>query len=111
MEKHAIVPLWLVSIVCLCLFLPFTAKSQVMEESISATSFEAIQVAVAELERNKLDVADYRITVQQSDSSIVVLFGNLNSPKGQRGSSGPRPAFSVELSRAGLKVIRSQFVR
>ena len=111
MKKHAIVPLWLISIFCMCLFFPLTAESQVTEESISATSFEAIQVAVAELERNKLDVADYRITVQQSNSSILVLFSNLSTPQGQRGSSGPRPAFSVELSRAGLKVIRSQFVR
>jgi hypothetical protein len=110
MKNDAIAPLWLAFIFCMCLFFPLTAESQVTE-SITATSFEAIQVAVAELERNNLDVADYRITVQQSHSSIVVLFGNLNTPKGQRGSSGPKPAFSVELSPAGLKVIRSQFVR
>jgi hypothetical protein len=111
MTKNAIFALWLVSIVSTYSFLPVTAEAQAMEESISGASFQAIQAAMTELERNKLDVVDYRITVQKSASSIFVLFQNLVTPNGQRGTAGPRPGFSVELRRVGLQVVCSQFER
>jgi len=45
---------------------PLAAESQAMEKSIFAASFRAIRATVAEPERNKWDVTDYRIKVQQS---------------------------------------------
>jgi hypothetical protein len=82
-----------------------------MEESISGRSFRAIQAAIPELERNKLGVEGYRIRVHESGASVFVLFGDPNAPKGLRGSWGDRPAFSVELARDDLRIIRSQFER
>ena len=111
MKKNAFIAWWFSWILSISLSLPLIAGSQLMEESISGRSFRAIQVAVTELERNKLNVGDYRITLQQSDRSIFVLFRNPNASQEQRGSSGPRPTFSVELSNDGLQVIRSQFER
>lgn len=86
-------------------------ESQAMEESISGRNFQAIQAALVEFEHRKLDITGYRIVVRVSSSSTFVSFVNPGAPAGQRGSSGPRPTFSVELSNNDLRIIRLQFDR
>jgi len=90
---------------------PLSAEAQIMEESISGRSFLAIQAAIPELESRSLRAADYRITVWEAGSLVIVLFGDPNSAEGQKGNSGNRPALEVELSRDDLRVIRAHFVR
>jgi hypothetical protein len=87
------------------------AEPQDLVETISSRGFQAIQVASQELERNNLHVADYRITVWQSGASVFVLFGDPNADPGQRGSSGDKPGFEVELRRNDLTLVRSHFSR
>ena len=72
---------------------------------ISAQSFRAIQAALPELDRRKLDLSNYKITVVETASSLVILFADVNDPPGQRGSA---TGLQVELDKKDLHVIRSQ---
>lgn len=84
------------------------------KETISGQGFRAIQAAVPELERHKLNSADYQITVWRQPFSLIVLFYNavdVAPGEVQLGCPGPRPCFSVELSKDDYRVIGSQFDR
>ena len=91
------------------------AEIQAMEESISGRNYRAIQAAVVELARHNLDISRYRITVTETEASLIVTFIDASAPddpRGQfRGNPGKIPAFSAELKRDNLQVIRSNFIR
>jgi hypothetical protein len=93
----------------------FSAKLWAMEESISGLGYRVIQAAMFEFVRNNLDITRYRITVAEEGSSFLVTFIDANAPNDplghMRGSPGKIPAFSVELGRDDLRLIRSHFVR
>lgn len=88
---------------------------QIQKETISAMHFRAIQAAVPELERRKLNLDDYRITVfefPKSPSSVVVLFHDPNIPLGRHyGSPGPRADFTVEIDKNSFALIKAYFNR
>jgi hypothetical protein len=90
---------------------PSGAEAHHAEEFISGRHFRAVQATLPELERNKLDVADSRIVIWESGTSVFVVFGDPKAPEGQMGSSGQKPGFSVELARDDLRIIRSDFVK
>jgi hypothetical protein len=93
----------------------FSVRLWAMEESISGVSYRVIQAAMSEFVRKNLDITRYRITVAGEGSSYLVTFIDAsapNDPSGHmRGNPGKIPAFSVELSRDDLRLIRSNFVR
>jgi hypothetical protein len=72
---------------------------------ISGQNLRAIQAALPELERRKLDLSNYKITIVETASSIVILFADANEPPGQRGSA---TGLQVELDKKDLHLIRSQ---
>ncbi len=80
-------------------------------ESISGKGFHIIEAAIPATVPHKLNINQYRISVMESDSSFVVLFEDPNAKPGQRGSTAKMSSFEVELSKHGLRVIRSNFVR
>jgi hypothetical protein len=88
-----------------------SADAQILEQSISGRQFLAIQAAIPELERNKLDVTGYQIAVSESGTSVFVTFDNPNRPQGYMGCWGKLPCFSVELGKDDLRIIRAHFVR
>jgi hypothetical protein len=84
---------------------------EIKREGISGRNFRAIEAAMPELARLQLNVEDYWIEVVDWQESVLVLFGTKDRPPFTRGSFGPWPNYSVELSRDDLRVIRSQWER
>jgi hypothetical protein len=84
---------------------------EIKREGISGRNFRAIEAAMPELARHQLNVEDYWIEVVDWQESILVMFGTKDRPPFWRGSFGPKPNYSVELSRDDLRVIGSQFSR
>jgi hypothetical protein len=84
---------------------------EINREGISGRNFRAIEAAMPELARLQLNVEDYWIEVVDWQESVLVLFGTKDRPPFTRGSFGPWPNYSVELSRDDLRVIRSQWER
>ena len=110
-KRNAAIALWVSLVLCLSSWSLLSVQAQDIE-TISARNFLSIQAAIVELERYKLNILDYRIRVEESESSIFVTFLNLGQRlPGQRGNPGPKLELTVELSREGLKVIRSSFIR
>ena len=93
------------------LFSPTYVDAEPVQETISGRGARAIQAAVPQLEQRKLSVADYaKVTVWEYESSLIVLFGELDPSKGGRGPPN-LPNFSVELDKGDFRVLRSQFDR
>lgn len=87
-------------------------RSWDVSETISGWSFRAIQAAIPELKRAKLNVGDYHITVRRLGPSLYVQFGNPEdvSPRARhKGCAGPRPCLAVQLAPDDLRVIGSSF--
>jgi hypothetical protein len=80
-------------------------------ESISGTTLAVIQAAIPKLEEHDLRVQDYRISVFEMESAFLVLFTDPKQPADQRGSSTALIGFEVEISKAGLQVVRANFMR
>jgi hypothetical protein len=79
-------------------------------DTISGTSVLAIQAALPEISRAKIKLSEYRVRVAEHGSSIYVTCDDQAEPEGF-GSSGGKPAFTVELSKGDLRIIRSYFAR
>ncbi len=79
-------------------------------DTIQGSSLPAIQTAMGEFQRQNLDPVHYKITVVREGDAIVVMFGNKESRRGDRGG-GQRPGFEVEMARSDLSVLRSNLTR
>jgi hypothetical protein len=86
------------------------AQTRVID-AISGSSQKMIQLALSEFVKQGLSIDGYRIVVMEVDKHAVVLFEDMTTPTGQRGSSPRKPSFEVELSEDGAKVVRANFVR
>jgi hypothetical protein len=61
-----------------------------------------------ELERRKLDVDNYRITVVETSSSVSVLFHDPEVAPGRERKPGRPPDLTIELDKDDFVIIRSQ---
>jgi hypothetical protein len=96
-------------VLCFGLFPLCVSKSQgIQVEAISSRSYHAIQAAMPELERRKLDVNDYRITVVETSSSLSVLFHDPEAPPGHERRPGRPPDLTIGLDKVDFAIIRSQ---
>src|SRR5712691_10836532 len=99
----------LLVLLCFGLFPLCASKSQAIQvESISSRSYRAIQAAMPDLERRKLDVDNYRITVVETFSSLSVLFHDPEVSPGHERRPGRPPNLTIELDRDNFVIIRSQ---
>jgi hypothetical protein len=89
------------SLVPLCVLK--SQASQIIEESISPMSFRAIQAAIPELERRKLDVRNYRITVVETFSHVSVLFQVSEAPAGNERRGRP-PELTVVIDKVDFEI-------
>ena len=80
-------------------------------DTVSGRGGRAIQEALPEIIRRKLNISAYRVVVMESDVSFLVLLEDPDAPNGQQGSTSSKPGFEVELSKPRLQVIRANFVR
>ena len=97
-------PLW--AVLCFSILPLSVSKSQgIHEESISARSYRAIQAAIPELERRKLDINNYRITVVESSASLSVLFHDPEAPPGHERRPGRPPGLSIGLDKVTFEII------
>jgi hypothetical protein len=70
-----------------------------------------IHVAEPELRRRHLNLDHYMVSVIEEGDSVTVSLQATDAVEGTRGSSGSYPAFAVEISKTGLKVVRSYYQR
>jgi AMMECR1 domain-containing protein len=85
-----------------------------MKESASllGKSVLYIKAALPEIERQKLDLNLYRVTVFEENNSVFVVLADKNASNDSvRGSPGKIPAFQVELDRDSMQILKSSFVR
>jgi hypothetical protein len=91
-----------------------TEKVPVVTDRIVVTGEQAnaLILAVAELEKNKLDVARYVITIYQSKELLEIVFDSPTRRFSEAGaaSSGPE-GFEVTVSRESKQVVKSHFMR
>ena len=80
-------------------------------DTISGTSVLALQAALPEIERAKLKLSEYRVTVAEQGSTIHVMCEDPTKRPGVRGSSEERPEFFVVLSKGDLRIIKSYYGR
>ena len=80
-------------------------------DTIAGSSQKLIQSEMPEFTRQGLSLDGYRIVVMTMNGHYVVLFEDLSTPPGQRGSTSKKPSFEVELSEDGARVARANFVR
>lgn len=74
-------------------------------------SLKWVHIAEAEFQRKKLDVDKYTVSVVEESNSVTVSLSSLDSVPGTRGSSGIYSAYTVEISKKDLKILRSNYVR
>ena len=70
-----------------------------------------LHVAEPEFHHRHLDLANYKVTVQEEKESVTVILTSSDAPQGGRGSMGKHPGYEVEINRKDLKIIRSHYVR
>jgi hypothetical protein len=110
--RHVLI--WSVSSIVLASFqanLAVANDAMKVVDSISGSSQESIQVAMPEFLRRGMTLEGYRIVVVDENGHTVVLFEDLNTTVGQRGSPSKKPSFEVELSEDGARIVRANFVR
>ncbi|WAC71383.1 IS5 family transposase [Roseateles sp. SL47] len=78
---------------------------------VSGTSQKLIQSALPEFARHGLDLTGYRIVVMTVSGHYVVLFEDLNTPSGQRGTTSTKRSFEVEFDDDRRRVVRANFSR
>jgi hypothetical protein len=83
---------------------------KVMAE-LPGASLKWIRAAQPEIEREKLDVNKYFITVTEEDDSVSVILNSSRLSKETRGDPGPLPGFEVEISKKDMRVIKSNYIR
>jgi hypothetical protein len=80
-------------------------------DSISGRSVLAIRAALPEIDRVKLKLSEYRVTVAEDGSSIYVTCSDPAKGPEVRGGGGRMLGFTVELSKDDLRIIKSYYSR
>lgn len=80
-------------------------------EKVSGRNLLAMDLALREFTKHKLDVKDYQVTLVQDGDSLIVTFTDWDAAPGTRGSMGRKPGFEVALSLDLQNIIRSNFIR
>lgn len=80
-------------------------------DTVSGHSLRAIQVAQASFNRKKLNLDEYKITVMEIGSSVIVLYEDKKALAGQRGSGTAKASYEVELRKGTLELVRENFSR
>lgn len=80
-------------------------------DRVSGHSLRAIQVAQSSFNNRGLNLDDYKVTVMEIGSSVIVLYEDKDTRAGQRGSSTSKPSYEVELRNGSLELIRENFSR
>jgi hypothetical protein len=70
-----------------------------------------IEAAEPEFHRRNLDLSNYIVAVVDHGDSVIVALSSPDQPAGARGSVGKHPGYEVEISKDGMKILRSNFVR
>jgi hypothetical protein len=78
--------------------------------------YHLIEIAMAEVKKMSLNVEKHRIGISEMEKTFLVVFSDPEpapTPPGviPWGNQGKMPAFEVEISKADLKVIRSNFIK
>jgi len=110
---------WIICLLSGLCFLGTTAlrpsAAKASEELISGKAYLLIHAAMAEFERQGLDISRYRIIVGETQTYRFVIFIDADVTEEERlrvrGSPGKIAGFAVELERDSLGVIRSHFIR
>jgi hypothetical protein len=91
------------------------AEAKASEELISGQAYLSIHAAMAEFERQGLDISRYRIIVGENQTYRFVIFIDANVTEEKRlrirGNPGKIPGFEVELTRDNFQIIRSNLIR
>jgi hypothetical protein len=77
----------------------------------AGASLKWIHAAEPEFERRKLDLSKYTVLVIEEGDFVTVVLKSLDAVEGAKGSSGSYPGYEVEISKKGLKVVRSSYLR
>ena len=80
-------------------------------DSISGASLKVIEAALPKFEEQGMKLDKYAVSVFEQESSFLVVFDDPNRPASQRGSTTTVIGYEVEVSKQGLRVVRSNFVR
>lgn len=65
----------------------------------------------ARVQRRKLDLDNYTVSVIEEDDSVAVSLTSPDAAKGARGSTGSYPGYEVEISKKDMTVVRSNYIR
>jgi hypothetical protein len=70
-----------------------------------------IVAAFPEFKKEHLDLANYRVTVEENNDSVTVVLRSNDDKEGYIGSSGSHPDFEVEVRKKDLKILHSNYER
>lgn len=90
------------------------AESQTRPQAkFSGACLKWLYAAEPVLQREKLDLDKYKVSVTEEDGSVTVGLTSADCPEGWhgRGSCGSSPGFVVVISKEDMHVIRSNYVR
>jgi hypothetical protein len=84
-----------------------------MVAKFPGASLKWVHIAEPEFQRKGLNLKHYMVSVVDHKDTVDVFLTSVDTPVSQevRGSSGTYPAFDVEISKAGDKIMRSYYVR
>lgn len=74
-------------------------------------SLKWVHAAEPEVQRRKLDLDNYTVSVIEEDDSVAVSLTSPDAAKGARGSTGSYPGYEVEISKKDMTVVRSNYIR
>jgi hypothetical protein len=74
-------------------------------------SLKWIHIAEPEIQRRKLDLDRYNVSIIEEKDSVIVSLQSLDNPEGAMGSMGSYPGYQVEISKKDLKVVRANYIR
>ena len=81
-------------------------------ESIFGRNVLFIKAAMPEIEKQKLKLELYRVSLFEDTDSVTVLLIDKGAPReSHKGDPGKIPAYEIKLSRENMKVLRANFVR
>lgn len=81
-------------------------------DHLAGRNLPAIRAAVEVFQAKiKVDLADYKIKVLQTDGHRTIVFVDKDLPPGARSYATTRPAYEVELKASDLSIVRSNFIR
>jgi hypothetical protein len=87
------------------------SNSQKVIAEFPGSTLKWIEAAEPEFHRRNLDLSNYIVAVVDYGDSVIVALSSPDQPAGARGSVGKYPGYEVEISKNGMKILRSNFVR